>query len=87
MASFDGPDGHQADQPSLLVQTLTNLKKRLFDALDELPEQQRLIVALYYFEGLSAAEIGLVLEIPFALANAQLSDALTVLKRALTLPT
>ena len=87
MASFDNPDGDQSHRPSLLDQKVNNLKRKLFNALDELPEQQRLIVALHYFEGLSAAEIGLVLEIPFSFASAHLSDALSTLRNALKLST
>ena len=87
MASFDGLDVNQTHQLSSLGQNVEDLKKKLFDALDQLPEQQRLIVALHYFEGLSAAEISLVLEIPFSLANAHLSDALTMLRSAVKLST
>jgi len=39
------------------------LKKATIDALKKLPEQERLVVALYYYEELTLKEIGAVLEI------------------------
>ena len=37
------------------------LKQRLADAIDELPERERLVLTLYYFEELTMKEIGLTL--------------------------
>ena len=37
------------------------LKQRLTDAIDELPERERLVLTLYYFEELTMKEIGLTL--------------------------
>jgi len=38
-------------------------REALMDAVEGLPERDRIIVALYYFEGLTLAEIGLVLRV------------------------
>ena len=38
-------------------------REALMDAVQGLPERDRIIVALYYFEGLTLAEIGLVLRV------------------------
>jgi RNA polymerase sigma factor FliA len=37
------------------------LKQRLADAIEELPERERLVLTLYYFEELTMKEIGLTL--------------------------
>ena len=37
------------------------MKQRLADAIDELPEKERLVLTLYYFEELTMKEIGLTL--------------------------
>jgi len=37
------------------------LKQRLTDAIDELPERERLVLTLYYYEELTMKEIGLTL--------------------------
>jgi RNA polymerase sigma factor FliA len=39
----------------------TELKDRLADAIDSLPEREKLVVALYYYENLTLREIGEVL--------------------------
>ncbi|HEY8416189.1 MAG TPA: FliA/WhiG family RNA polymerase sigma factor [Thermaerobacter sp.] len=45
----------------LAAATLADLKRRLARALAELPERERLIVTLYYYEGLTVKEIAEVL--------------------------
>ena len=52
------------DQPSALV-NLERLEMRdlLADSLGQISEQERLVVALYYYEGLTLKEIGKVLEL------------------------
>ena len=37
------------------------MKRVLADAVNRLPERERLVVTLYYYEGLTLAEIGSVL--------------------------
>jgi RNA polymerase sigma factor (sigma-70 family) len=40
-----------------------DLKKNLVEVMEELSEQQRLVIALYYYEGLSLAEVSKMLNI------------------------
>ncbi len=42
---------------------VANLKKLIADAIEELPEKQRLVLSLYYYEDLNLKEIGRVLEV------------------------
>jgi RNA polymerase sigma factor for flagellar operon FliA len=37
------------------------MKQRLADAIDELPEKERMVLTLYYYEELTMKEIGLTL--------------------------
>ena len=39
------------------------LKDRLADAIESLPERERLVIALYYYENLTLREIGEVLDV------------------------
>lgn len=68
--------GHKDDRKSLLdclagakdanPQTyvrLNELKKTIAEAIDSLPEKERLMISLYYYEELTMKEIGAVLEI------------------------
>ena len=43
--------------------SLFDLKQRLVDAIEDLPEKEKLVLSLYYEEGLNLKEIGLVLGI------------------------
>ena len=52
-------DPHAAD-PESEAQT-TELKDRLADAIESLPERERLVVRLYYYENLTLREIGEIL--------------------------
>ncbi len=51
----DGDDG------PVDILELAELRRHLADAIDRLPERERLVVSLYYFDGLTLAEIGEVL--------------------------
>ena len=51
----DGSDG-----PVDLLES-AELRSTLADAIDRLSERERLVVSLYYFEGLTLADIGRVL--------------------------
>jgi RNA polymerase sigma factor for flagellar operon FliA len=51
----DGDDG-----PVALVE-LAEMRRHLADAIERLPERERVVVSLYYFDGLTLAEIGEVL--------------------------
>ncbi len=50
----------RAADPEAEAQT-TELKDRLADAIESLPERERLVVALYYYENLTLREIGEIL--------------------------
>jgi RNA polymerase sigma factor FliA len=50
----------QAPDPAALVDA-TELKDRIADAIARLPEREKLVVALYYYENLTLREIGEVL--------------------------
>ena len=66
--------GRSGDQVSLLdtiqdpdapdpaqVMDATDMKDRVADAISRLPEREKLVVALYYYENLTLREIGEVL--------------------------
>ncbi len=52
-----------ADSNPLTQLTNQELKNRLAKAIQELPEKQRMVLSLYYFEDLNLKEIGAVLEV------------------------
>src|SRR4029453_15662802 len=52
----------QALDPAMEMDT-TEMKDRLADAIARLPEREKLVVALYYYENLTLREIGEVLEV------------------------
>ena len=52
--------GPQAADPATEMDT-TEMKDRLADAIARLPEREKLVVALYYYENLTLREIGEVL--------------------------
>lgn len=54
---IENPD---SDDPTLKVEDV-EVKRVLAEAIDQLPERERLVVALYYYEGLTLKEIGEVL--------------------------
>ncbi|MGO8946058.1 MAG: RNA polymerase sigma factor [Ktedonobacterales bacterium] len=58
----------------------------LRQALDDLPQQLRLIVALRYLGEMDATEIGFVLHVPPATVRTRLRRALFILRTALQIP-
>lgn len=52
----------QAEDPLERLE-FTELKRALAGAIDQLAERERLVLALYYYEGLTLKEIGKVLEV------------------------
>lgn len=56
----DMVEDHRALEPEKTVE-LEEMKEILTDAIGKLPERERLIVSLYYYEGLTMKEIGEVL--------------------------
>ena len=53
-------DEHEDSNPGRLAE-ITELKEILAGAIDRLPKKERLVVALYYYEGLTLKEIGVTL--------------------------
>lgn len=59
---LDGLADENAEDP-LASAEFSELKRALAAAVDQLPERERLVIALYYREGLTLKEIGRVLEV------------------------
>ncbi len=59
---------------------MDNLKKRLVNLLKEMPERERLILALYYYENLTLVEIGQVLNISESRVSQIMSKTLDQLR-------
>ncbi len=57
---LDTLQDHDAPDPAAIVDA-TDLKDRIADAIARLPEREKLVVALYYYENLTLREIGEVL--------------------------
>lgn len=60
------------------------LKKVLGEAIDRLPERERLVIALYYYEGLTLKEIGKVLDVTEARVSQIHSKAILRLRARLS---
>jgi RNA polymerase sigma factor for flagellar operon FliA len=52
----------EAPSPSQLAES-QELKQHLAEAIDALPEQEKVVLSLYYYEELTMQEIGAVLEV------------------------
>jgi RNA polymerase sigma factor for flagellar operon FliA len=59
------------------------MKQRLADAIDELPEKERMVLALYYYEELTMKEIGLTLGVVESRVSQIHSSAVLRLRTAL----
>lgn len=59
------------------------MKQRLADAIDELPEKERIVLALYYYEELTMKEIGLTLGVVESRVSQIHSSAVLRLRAAL----
>jgi len=75
-------DDAQEDPSELLIEK--DLKARLVQALNSLPEKDQLVLALYYNEGLTMREIGEVLEVSESRVCQIHARAATSLKAMLT---
>lgn len=53
----------------------------LYEALERLPEQSRICVTLYYMEGYSVKEIGMLLEVPESTVKNRLARARSRMRR------
>jgi RNA polymerase sigma-70 factor (ECF subfamily) len=59
-------------------------RKRVLDALDQLPERQRTAVMMYDLEGYDHADIAMILEIAVGTSRANLHHGRQALRRVLT---
>jgi RNA polymerase sigma factor for flagellar operon FliA len=62
---------------------MDNLKGRLVNLLKELPERERLILALYYYENLTLVEIGQILQISESRVSQIMSKTMDKLRQQL----
>jgi RNA polymerase sigma factor for flagellar operon FliA len=62
------------------------MKQRLADAIDELPEKERMVLTLYYYEELTMKEIGLTLGVVESRVSQIHSSAVVRLRAALATP-
>ncbi len=60
------------------------MKQRLADAIDELPEKERMVLTLYYYEELTMKEIGLTLGVVESRVSQIHSSAVVRLRTALS---
>lgn len=74
--------GPLSDDP-LLRCLQGEMKQRLMDAIDELPERERMVISLYYFEELTMKEIGQMLGIVESRVSQINSSAVRKLRAAL----
>jgi len=77
--SFRGQEESTPEDELLLQEQ----KERITEAIDLLPERERLAVTLYYYEGLLLKEIGNILNVSESRVSQMLSKALLKMRRAL----
>jgi len=65
--------------------TLATIKKTVADAIQDLPEKQRLVLSLYYYEDLNLKEIGRVLDVTESRVSQLHTQAIMRLKSKLRL--
>jgi len=70
------------DDPERVVQ-VNELKAHLAKAIDELPERERMVISLYYFDELTLKEIGMVLGVSESRVSQLHTRALLKLKNKL----
>ncbi len=62
VALIDTIEDKQSKDPASVVD-VTEVKERLAHAISNLPEREKIVIALYYYEGLTLREIGEVLDV------------------------
>jgi RNA polymerase sigma-70 factor (ECF subfamily) len=72
---------HEADP--LAVFSSSVLRKELRAALDALPDEQRLVLAMYYFEGMSLKEVAGAMQCPVGTVKSRLFNGLRRVRRTL----
>lgn len=76
------PSSHQIN-PSEQIET-EDVKNSLAKSIDKLPEKERLVVSLYYYEGLTLKEISLILKLSEARISQLHTKAIFRLRGALS---
>lgn len=80
--NMDSPHGQQFDQPEKVVEK-EELKKILQQALEHLTENEKKVIALYYYEDLTLKEISKVLEVSESRVSQLHTRALQKMKQKL----
>ncbi len=71
-------------RPTPLEETLgEDLRRRLWDAIEALPLEQREVFVLYHFQGLKYRQIAIALEVPIGTVMSRLHSARLQLRRSL----
>jgi RNA polymerase sigma factor for flagellar operon FliA len=78
----NGEAGSKVPTPFSEV-SVTGLKKLVAEAIEDLPEKQRLVLSLYYYEDLNLKEIGRVLDVTESRVSQLHSQAILKLKARL----
>ncbi|MBO8127452.1 MAG: RNA polymerase sigma factor WhiG [Firmicutes bacterium] len=78
----DALEDERSPDPLKLAE-FNDLRDRLGQAIDDLPERERLVITLYYYEGLTLKEIGAVLEVTEARVSQIHSKAVARLRTKL----
>ena len=75
-----------AEEDPLFLYLAAESRQRLIDAIEELPERERLVLTLYYFEELTMREIGMTLGVVESRVSQIHSGAVRSLRAALGVP-
>jgi RNA polymerase sigma factor for flagellar operon FliA len=78
----NGEAGSKVPTPFSEV-SVAHLKKLVSEAIEDLPEKQRLVLSLYYYEDLNLKEIGRVLDVTESRVSQLHSQAIFKLKARL----
>jgi RNA polymerase sigma factor for flagellar operon FliA len=65
--------------------TVKNIQEIIVKSIDSLPEKQRLVLSLYYYEDLNLKEIGRILEVTESRVSQLHTQAITKVKQKLAL--
>ena len=83
LSGVDGQSSGAEDGTSLFGIALNEAKQSVREVIDGLPEEQRIILALRYYEGLSLAEIAQLFGLPASSVEGRFSEAMATLKQVL----
>ncbi|MBP7652019.1 FliA/WhiG family RNA polymerase sigma factor [Candidatus Dependentiae bacterium] len=76
METIEAP---MTDHPDVML-TREEIKKEIINTINSLPEKERLVLALYYYEGLTLREIGEVMELTESRASQLHAKAISIVK-------